>query len=292
MDRKAMKQSIMEALSRKLGDGYHVSFRQVLKTNQKLDGLTILRDGSCISPSIYLDPFYVDLENGISLDDVINEILRVYSSIKMYPNHFDTDAVKNFSYAKSRLYVELINRHLNMELLQNIPHSMFLDDFAVTVRCLVGTQGEESASFLVHNSLLDMWHVEKDALLSLAIQNTRELLGIDLRNMGEVIAELCPSPRAGRTADMPMWVMTNKQKLSGASTVLFSDILEDFAEKHGNFYVIFSSVHEALLVPTPDSSDIDTITQINQQVNAAQVQEGEILGTKAYYYSKDKGFIL
>ncbi len=292
MDRKAMKQSIMEALSRKLGDGYHVSFRQVLKTNQKLDGLAILRNGSNISPTVCLNSFYADLENGASLDDVINEILRGYDSIKMHPNHFNAAAVKNFSYTKGRLYVELINRHLNMELLQDIPHSMFLDDFAATVRCLVGTQGKETASFLVHNSLLDMWHIEKDALLSLALQNTRELLGIDLRNMREVISELCPSPRASRTTDMPMWVMTNKQKLSGASTVLFSDILEDFAEKHGNFYVIFSSVHEALLVPTPDSSDIDTVTQINQQVNATQVQEGEILGTKAYYYSKNKGFIL
>lgn len=47
-----------------------------------------------------------------------------------------------------------------------------------------------------------------------------------------------------------------------------------------------------LLIPTPDDSNIDEITKMNQQVNEEQVGIEEILGTKAYYYSKDKGFVL
>lgn len=292
MNKETAKQLIRNALSKKLGDGYSISIRQVLKTNQKLDGLTILQEGNIISPAIYLDPFYQDLENGASINDVVKDILQIYSSTKMYPNHFDVTSIQNFGYVKGRLFVKLVNRHLNQELLQDVPHSLFLDDFAVTVRCMVTIRTEENASFLVHNSHLGMWHIGQEELLALAVQNTRELLGIDLRNMGDFMKEFFPDPVMEKTVDTPLWIMTNRKKLYGAATVLFDDALKDFADTHGDFYVIFSSVHEILLLPTPDSSSMDDITKINQDVNAVQVQEDEILGTKAYYYGRNSGFVL
>ena len=45
MNKEAMKQQILEALSKKLGNSFHLSIQKVLKTNEKLDGLTI-RHGS------------------------------------------------------------------------------------------------------------------------------------------------------------------------------------------------------------------------------------------------------
>lgn len=292
MNKETAKQLIRNALSKKLGDGYSISIRQILKTNQKLDGLTILQEGNIISPAIYLDPFYQDLENGASIDDVVKDILQIYSETRMYPSHFDVTSIQNFDYVKGRLYVELINRHLNRELLEDIPHSLFLDDFAVTVRCMVAMRPEENASFLVHSGHLGMWHIGQEDLLALAVQNTRELLGIDLRNMKEVIGELLPHSITEETADTALWVMTNSRQLHGAATALFDDILKDFASAHGDFYAIFSSVHEVLLMPTSDRFSINDITEMNQEVNATQVREEEILGTKAYYYDKDKGFIL
>lgn len=41
MNKEAMKHQILEALSKKLGDSFHLSIQKVLKTNEKLDGLTI-----------------------------------------------------------------------------------------------------------------------------------------------------------------------------------------------------------------------------------------------------------
>lgn len=294
MNKEAMQQQILEALYKRLGDGFHISIQKVLKTNVKLDGLTILQDGKNISPTIYLDSFYKDLENGISLDDVVSGILRIYSEAEIHPSHFDITAIRDFSHIRDRLYVELINRHSNKELLQDVPHSLFLDDFAVTVRCSVEMTSEGSASFLVHNSHLKMWQVEQEYFISHAIQNTRKLLGVELAPLESFIKKICPEMAGcdGSIPKTPLWIMTNKRNLSGAATVLFDDVLSDFAREHGNFYVIFSSVHEVLLVLTPDNSDIDSITKMNQEVNATQVAENEILGTKAYYYCKDKGFVL
>lgn len=291
MNKEAMKQMILEALSKKLGDSFHISIEEVLKTNVKLDGLIIMKNGENIFPTVYLEPVYEALANGKSIDDAVSNILHTFENAKPYVEHFDINSLSDLDYAKDRLYVELVNRHLNKELLRDVPHSPFLDDFAVTIRCMVKATEEATASFLVHNKHLGMWQTDSETLLSYAIQNTRKMLGIDLQNINNAIRDLLPDSVTLDEAEGPIWVLTNKRMQAGAATVLFDDVLKDFAREHGSFYVIFSSMQEVLLVPTPDNSDIDTITQMNQAVNKTQAQEN-ILGTKAYYYSKDSGFVL
>ena len=90
----------------------------------------------------------------------------------------------------------------------------------------------------------------------------------------------------------PMFVLTNKQKVDGAAVVLFDDVLKAFAKKHGNFYVIFSSIHEALLIPDDYKLDLEHLTSLNVEVNDTQVACDEILGTKAYFYDEEKGFVI
>lgn len=159
---------------------------------------------------------------------------------------------------------------------------------------MVGIAEDENTSFLVHNNHLSWWQTGQEALMSHALHNTREMLGIDLRNMKDILKDMSPALADDGSSGLhfPIWVMTNKQHLSGAATVLFDDVLKDFAKKHGSFYVIFSSVHEALLLPTPDDADIDAITRINQDVNQTSLDAGEVLGTKAYFYHKDNRFVL
>lgn len=289
MNKEAMKQQILEALSKRLEDGFYITIQKVFKPNRELEGLLIMAEDEIISPTIYLEPFYEVLNSGKSVEYVVNRILQAYDSARSETVHFDIESLYDFDHAKDRLYVQLVNRHLNKTLLQNAPHSMFLDDFAIIVRCTVEASEDGDASFLVHNKHLDIWQTDAETILSDAIRNTRRMLGVELMSMGEFFQKMVPEIPADPS---PLWILTNRKKLAGASTVLFDDILKDFAAEHGSFYVIFSSIHELLLIPTPDDSNIDEITKMNQQVNEEQVGIEEILGAKAYYYSKDRGFVL
>ena len=291
MNKEAMKQQILEALSKKLGDGFHLSIQKVLKTNEKLDGLTIKHGSENISPTIYLESFYEALDNGVSIDDVMDRILQIYSDSKIYPSHFDTTPFLTYDLPRKKIYVELVNRHLNKELLQDVPHRQFLDDFAVIVRCMVSATKDETASFLVHNYHLNLWGVDQESLISLAIHNTRAMMGASLQNMGNVLRDMAQVFKEVEASDCPFWVLSNKKRVAGAVTVLFDDILKDFTQKYGSFYVVFSSVHEALLLPESCGLDAISLTKMNLEVNMMQVQANEVLGTKAYYYSKDKGFV-
>ena len=290
MNKEAMKQQILEILSKKLGDGYHGTLEKVQKTNIDLDGLTILKDGETITPTIYLEPFYKALENGVSVDDVTDRILYIYFNARTYKEQFDITSLSDFGYAKNKLYVQLINRHLNKNLLQNIPHTMFLDDFAVAVRCTVEASEENNASFMVHNSHLNIWQADSETVLSLAIINTLAEHNVDLMPLEQLIRETGSIAPKEFPADCRIWFMSNQKRYFGAAAVLSDDVLKDFADKHGSFYVIFSSVHEVLLMPSPNNSGIDSLTRHNQDVNAT-LSEEEILGTKAYFYHKGRGFV-
>lgn len=291
MNREAMKQQILEALSKKLGDGFHLSIQKVLKTNVKLDGLTIIEKETNISPVIYLEPFYEYLEKGTPIGKVADMILHNHQLSRYLSDQFALPQLLDFEQVKNRLYVELINRHLNKELLKDIPHALFLDDFAVTIRCMIDSAGNGIAGFLVHNGHLSLWNIDRESLISHALHNTRSMMGISLRTMKNVLMDMKYDFTETDIPDCPFWVLTNKKGITGAATVLFDDFLKDFAMEHGSFYVIFSSVHEALLIPESDKFDIGFLTRTNQVINATEVQADEILGNRAYYYSRDKGFI-
>ncbi|RKI73934.1 hypothetical protein D7V90_23815 [bacterium 1xD42-87] len=83
-----------------------------------------------------------------------------------------------------------------------------------------------------------MWQTDHETALSLALHNTRKLLGVELIPMEELIRELAPEALTEPVAQNPMWIMTAKDKSFGAVTVLFDDVLKDFAEKHGSFYAM------------------------------------------------------
>lgn len=292
MNKEAMKQQILEALSKKLGDDFRISIQKVFKPNLELDGLIIMAKDETINPAIYLEPFYEALTNGVSIDNVINKILRKYYYAKSGGDDFEIESLRNFSYVRDGLYVQLINRHFNQNLLQNVPHTLFLDDFAIIIRCRIESSLGSIGSFLVNDHIVSIWQVDYETILSLALQNTKRLFGVELIPMEELIRKVAPEALIEPADQNLMWIMTNKDRSFGATTVLFDDVLKDFAKEHGNFYVIFSSVNEVLLAPSPDSSEIDILTKYNQDINAEQLLEDEILGTKVYFYQKDRGFVL
>ena len=292
MNREAMKHQILEALTKKLGDGFHITIQKVFKPNRELEGLLIMGEDEIISPTIYLEPSYEALDNGTPVEQVVDRILQAYDSARSETVDFDIASLHDFDYVRSRLYVQLVNRHLNKILLQNVPHAMFLDDFAIIVRCTVEASKDCEASFMVHNSHLNIWQAYSETVLSLAINNTLASHDVELMPLGQLIRETFPASPAGHSSDGGLWFMSNKKRTYGAAAVLHDDVLKSFAEKHGSFYVIFSSIHEVLIKPSPDDSDIDILTRHNQDVNTSALEKEEILGTKAYFYQKGRGFVL
>jgi hypothetical protein len=88
-------------------------------------------------------------------------------------------------------------------------------------------------------------------------------------------------------------VLTNKSRLFGAVCIIYPDLLKDFAcAIKSSFYVIPSSVHEVILVPSENTFEADEIRRMIKEINDTQVKPEEILSYSLYYFDKDKNKLL
>ncbi|MDE5746320.1 MAG: hypothetical protein K2I21_01940, partial [Acetatifactor sp.] len=94
-----------------------VQLQEVRKNNNvMLHGMTILRKGQNVSPTIYLDSFYEMLEEGMDLEHIVKRILEVYVS-GLPKGNVDMEFFKDFQKVRDRIVYRLVNREKNRDLL-------------------------------------------------------------------------------------------------------------------------------------------------------------------------------
>lgn len=135
------------------------------------------------------------------------------------------------------------------------------------------------------------WGISLNELLLAARENTPRLFPAQMVDMDEMIQRAGVSfPEEENT--IPMYIMTNRQEVNGASVLLYDDVLQEFAsQKKTDFYILPSSIHEVILVP---SNRIDNPAQLFTMVadaNQTVVALGDVLSDSVYYYNRRKNQI-
>ena len=75
-----VKEQIQDFLPEKFADAA-VEVNQIVKNNDcVLDGLMVRTEESNISPTIYLNPYFEQIQDGAELDDILAQIASVYQS--------------------------------------------------------------------------------------------------------------------------------------------------------------------------------------------------------------------
>mgnify|MGYP007033849887 CR=1 FL=1 len=94
------------------------------------------------------------------------------------------------------------------------------------------------------------------------------------------------------SSNIPMFVLSNIHKVEGAACILYSSILADFAETiNSSFYIIPSSIHEVLLLPSENNTEYAEIKSMIKEINDTQVSVEEILSYSLYFYDRKTGKI-
>ena len=209
----------------------------------------------------------------------------------------DLSFFTDFDRVKYRIIYKLIHRQKNLTLLEDIPHYLFLD-LAVVFCCYLPDTPNGNGSILIHNNHMDYWKITAKTLYDLAIKNTPILLPYELKSMEDVLkcmcpAESAPSLEADLTTDTPsMYVLSNTEKLYGASAMLYPDVISSFANfLDSDLCILPSSIHEVLLLPIKERSHDLELDHIVREVNASQVLEEDILSDHAYYFDRTAGLI-
>lgn len=300
MEFTRFKEIINMEIVKKLGDGYRVRLNDVRKNNNiVLTGLTIMRDDSNVSPTIYLNDYYDMYTRGkATIPSVVSDVVDTYHKNRV-DRSVDMRFFLNYESVRPRIVYKLVNTERNQKLLEDVPHTEYLD-LSVIFQCLVSQKGLGMASIQIHNVHMKLWDVTVEELFQAAVENTPKLLPYELKSMTEVLAEIMQSESPEDydyeecvqqfSDSVPMYVLSNGSRVEGAACMMYPDLIADFADAVGSsLYVIPSSVHEVLLLPTGNDSETAEIKCMIREINDKQVSAEEILSYSLYFYDREAG---
>ena len=180
-------------------------------------------------------------------------------------------------------------------MLNTIPHKKFLD-LAVVYYIAIKEDIFESASILINNSHLELWGKTLEDIDKLAKVNSPKVLKPELKSMAQTLMEIIHHEKKSLDeleedilADCGMYVLSNEKKQFGASAILYDNVIKDFSEKlNCDLYILPSSVHEVIMIPSILVDSVDKLNDMICEVNATQVPLMDILSNHSYYYSREK----
>ena len=272
----------------RMGKNAAVSIFPVRKNNAVLlDGLSILSQGDNLSPAIYLNGYYREYLEGKTVEEIGEEILDCYWSARK-TGHFDMDIFRNPLRARSRIVCRLINYEKNRILLRGVPHRSFLN-LAIVYHYLVESRELGEASILVRQDFLPLWEMDEEELYGIARENTSRLLPWDFLSMSQMLHETVNVDFARREPELPLYILSNREKYFGSIWITDSRVLEVIGQKlREDYYVLPSSVHECMIVPVSLPAGVRELQEMVKEINDTQVEPEEVLANTVYRYDRKK----
>lgn len=289
MNFKEFTESIVELLEQKTENTCTVKVTEVIKNNDvHLTGVIIMRESDNICPMIYLEGAYQRYPEGASLEEIAEEIMTVYEK-HTHNTNMNMGFFSDFSQVEDGIRYKLINYDKNEELLKDVPHFRW-HDLAVVFYYAMKEAVFGKASILLYNDHLDMWGKTAEEIYCAAQCNMKQKMPEILVPMQELIEEMA-GIKMEKTA-FSLYVLTNREKLFGASAMLYSEKMKELADRlESDLLILPSSLHEVLLLPDDREQGYDFYRQMVHEVNATQVDPEEILSFNLYRYDRQKAEI-
>ena len=198
------------------------------------------------------------------------------------------ELMKDFNKISDRLYLSAVSPSYNNEnaALFKVKGMRFVP------KLLLAQDGNDSmVAPLPKSSVKDMGLTE-DEFFKKVSENTKNVLEPEIRNLSDVLQNIQPDT-ASEAMDMSMFVVTSKNKMKGAASLVLDDaVLSQVAARYNNA-IIPSSISEIITMPvnefTPETAEsIAMLTQMVEEVNNTQVANDEILSYDVYHYDSQK----
>ena len=288
-----MFQNCMEAEVRRLvSEGTSVSICSIKKNNGiNMQALCIRDPGEDLSPLIYLNEFYARYKEGCPISTLSRQIVERFQSVRTgnsLPDHFleDYDAVKN------RIYIKLIHREKNEDLLANVPYDDFLDLCKVFYYEMDDTF-RFNGSITINVDLLRKWGVDISRVEDQAFENCLRDKPAVFRPLSDVLKDYSETEDLMEAANNPaLYVLTSRTGIFGASCCCYPDQFAWIGHKlNSDYYILPSSIHECLILPEDMTYNTDFLKKMVREINRDQVDPQEVLSDNIYHYELLTGCI-
>lgn len=269
---------------------------KVEKVNQTLDAINFrsTESGMNVAPTVYINTMYEQYKNGEQIEDILRDVASVIVRAIEEKDKIIPDL--DFENAKENIVFQLINTEQNKDMLANVPHREF-QDLSIIYRWVVNRNDEGLASILIKDNVAKQLGLSESQLFDAAKENTKKLLPIAVRPMGEVLmdimmkdgmpCELAEIMLNTLSAKEQMYVISNEIGVNGASAMLYEEGLEELANIfESDVYIMPSSVHECIAISS-DMGNPEELAEMVESINMDQVELKDRLSNQVYFYDKE-----
>lgn len=282
--------------------GCKVEIKPVYKINREEDAVGLAQSdmrGMQSSPLLYISDMYERYQETGDARHTLSEAAGRIEGLwrNQYTERLSLDEIRG------RIVMELVNTEMNEGLLREAPNRPFHDlSIIYKIVSSVGTGAVWSSR--VTNSLAERMGMDEPSLYEAAFKNTKRLfppMVIPIEDMVKMLyektGEALPAEFSGRTdgetvEGLPFYVITNRNNINGAVSVLYEDILNDLAGRLGaDLYILPSSINEMLALSAEDMGPRE-LAGIVEDINVMEVPMEERLSNQVYQYDRELRTIL
>lgn len=300
MNFNEFKNYIQEHLGEYLSEDYkdcEMRISTIKKSSgYEYEGLNISRandaDGGII-PVLNLSEAFEKYAKGQPIEKICEGLADVRMNTPI-PGSINRTTFTDFQSMKERIFPRLISAKGQEEYLSDKPFRK-VADLAVVYAVRVQADEHGFAEAVIDDKLLEMWGVDEDTVHQAAIEDLEGeepvFVNIEDAMFGSLDAHEPPKFDLESinvdNCSIPFFILTNQQKVKGATMALNSKYMDQIVEKFGDIYVLPSSTHEVLIVPKTFVDDPDLLAQMVRQVNEDAVQPEDRLSDNVYEYNPE-----
>lgn len=281
MNMKEFKDYLAEKVKEYLPERYadaDIRFQDVVKNgDQHLTGIMITCPGETVVPTIYINHSFDEYTAGRDIDEIVGEIadIRIQHETTLSAEDI-TKKLMDYDQIKDQLQVRMCDTKENEERLAGLVHTE-RSDYSATYHVLLSNTLDGQASVAVTASIMETWGVTQEQLHqdAMAADLTRgpvlANMGALMENMmfGTEVTNLLEHPEADTGMDgMPMFCLTNEEKMNAAGLIMQDNMLAQISEiVGGSYYVLPSSIHELLIVPESADMSVKELSANHEFMN-------------------------
>ena len=273
-----------------------IQFTDVVKNNDvHLTGVLIKKENETLTPNIYINELYEKYSRGMNLDEIVGDIadLRIEHDPPEEAQSIGS-IFTNYEMVKQRLEIHLCDMELNRDKLKNQVYTE-QGDFAATYHIKIGGDGMLRGSAAVTPNLLKGWGITEEQLRedSLRAEHSKGAVFMDIEALdAEKMFGLKPINLLDKQNDIidngdgfSLYCLTSEDYRYGASMILQEDVMGKVSKlMGGDFYILPSSIHETLIVPTTTQMTLEDMSIMVQDVNKEAVEPEDKLSDKVQFY--------
>lgn len=293
MNFKEFTEEIVKQIKGRLGSEYKIHYETIIKNNSTyLTALSIRRKGEVIIPTIYLEDFFEQYNQGKTICQVTDKIISVYQNAnKKIERKKALSFNMEFDNCKDRIVYRLVSKEKNIPMLNDVPYETFLD-LAIIFTVVYRHTKEGLETIRITNEVMKKWNVTTIELMDYAIKNTKSWFPEKISDLTEIISpflgdeDICDLEK--ETSEYNIKVLSNSCRINGATAILYDNVINDLAEKfESDIYILPSSIHEVLILPSKNEDKFEELKETVQHVNRVAVSKEEYLSDTVYLYHRD-----